>query len=92
MRDVRLREDEPRISYGAIFAFALTVGVAAYSWLMSNPHVLLEVPGVAHYVGHDYEKTNEQKRRDAHEKEAEAHGHISDVDRDALRMLLEARR
>lgn len=83
MRDVRLREDEPRISYGAIFAFALTVGVAAYSWLMSNPHVLLEVPGVAHYVGHEYEKTNKQKRRDAH-------GLISEADRQAMRLMLEA--
>ena len=83
MRDVRLREDKPSISYGAVFAFALTVGVAAYSWLMSNPHVLLEVPGVAHYVGHEYEKTNEQKRLDAH-------GLISEADRQAMRLMLEA--
>ena len=92
MRDVRLREERPSTNYGLVFAIGLTVVVAIYSWFMSKPEALAKIPGMSHYQGHHYEKTNEQKRRDAHEKEAEAHGHIPDVDRDALRMLLEARR
>lgn len=92
MRDTRLRQEEKPTNYGMIFAMALTVVVAVYSYLMSNPQVLARVPGIAHYETHHYQKSNEQRRRDAHMKESEEHAHISDVDRDALRMLLEASR
>ena len=94
MRDMKLIEDNPR-NYGFylnLFAIALTVGVAVYSYVMTNPELLAKTPGVAHYETHQYAKSNEQRRRDAHKEEAEEHGHISDVDRDALRMLLEATR
>ena len=83
MRDVRLREEQPSTTYSLVFAIGLTVVVAIYSWFMSNPEALAKIPGVSHYAGHDYEKTNEQKRRDAH-------GLISEADRQAMRLMLEA--
>ena len=91
MRDCKIDDvEEVGPSYSLIFAVGLSVATFVYSIFMSNPELLARVPGVSHYQGKHYEKTNEQKRLDAQEDAAPAHANISDVDRDALRMLLEA--
>lgn len=82
MRDCRVDVEEVGPSYSLIFAVGLSVATFVYSIFMSNPELLARVPGVSHYQGKHFEKTNKQKRLDAH-------ADISDVDRDALRMLLE---
>ena len=83
MRHCKIDLEEPAPNYTLMFAVGLSVLTFIYSIFMSNPELLARVPGVSHYQGKHYEKTNEQKRLDAH-------ADISDVDRDALRMLLEA--
>lgn len=90
MRDCKIDLDEPAPNYSLMFAVGLSVLTFIYSIFMSNPELLARVPGVSHYQGKHYEKTNEQKRLDAQEDAAPAHADISDVDRDALRMLLKA--
>ena len=93
MRDSKIHRQKES-NAGLVFVVFLTIITAIYSFFMSNPHLIKEMPGFDHYDGHVYEKSNEQKRLDYNETKEEtqppAHANISDADRDALKMLLEA--
>jgi len=81
MRDVKFKE-EKKSNAGLVFAVLLTVVVCIYVQIITTPKLLTKVPGIQHYQTQNLEKTNEQKRRDSHQ--------ISEADRDALNLLLEA--
>jgi len=93
MRDTKIHSQKSA-NAGLVFVIILTIITAIYSYFRSNPQEIKHIPGFDHFAGQVYEKSNEQKRRDYNEtkteKTHEASALISDADRLALRMLLEA--
>ena len=94
MRDVSYGGDDGGGGGGSFTFIALSVLTAAvigYSYLMSNPAVLAEMPGIEHLKTKVLSTTMQQIRDedDAVTPEKPTEG-ISSADRDALRMLLEA--
>jgi len=93
MRDTKIHRQKGS-NAGLVFVIILTIITAIYSYFRSNPQEIKQIPGIGHFDGHVYEKSNAQKRRDYNEtkteKTHEASTLISDADRLALRMLLEA--
>ena len=92
MRDVSYGGDS---GGGGSFTFIalsiLTLAVMAYSYLMTNPEVLAEMPGIEHLKTKVVPKTMQQIRdADDAATPEKATEEISDADRDALRMILEA--
>ena len=55
MRDTKIHRQKES-NAGLVFVVFLTIITAIYSFFMSNPHLIKEMPGFDHYEGHVYEK------------------------------------
>ena len=96
MRDIKIHEEKESNPWISI-VFIVTLITAVYSYFMSHPHLIKDIPGIDHFADKTYEKSNEQKRRDYNMNKEDKktqpqkeHAIISQADKDALRMLLEA--